>query len=141
LIAEKVGLTDEKGWCPVNQATFESKKAPGVYVVGDSCIAGAMPKSGYAANTQAKVAAANIAGAVLGMKIEKPFLTNTCYSLIAPDYGISVAGVYEVGPEGAIIDVKGAGGISPADSGLDARRREAVYGLSWYDNIVSDAFS
>jgi sulfide dehydrogenase [flavocytochrome c] flavoprotein subunit len=141
LIAEKVGLTDEKGWCPVNQATFESKKAPGVYVVGDSCIAGAMPKSGYAANTQAKVAAANIAGAVLGVKIERPFLTNTCYSLIAPDYGISVAGVYEVGPDGVIVDVKGSGGISPADAGLDARRREAVYGVSWYDNIVSDAFT
>jgi sulfide dehydrogenase [flavocytochrome c] flavoprotein subunit len=141
LIAEKVGLTNEAGWCPVNQATFESKKAPGVYVVGDSCIAGAMPKSGYAANTQAKVAAANVAGAILGMKIEKPFLTNTCYSLIAPDYGISVAGVYQVGPDGNIVDVQGSGGISPVGAPIEARRREAVYGVSWYNNIVSDAFS
>jgi len=139
-IAEKAGLTDEKGWCPVNQATFESKKAAGVYVVGDACIAGAMPKSGYAANTQAKMAAANIAAAVLGMKIAKPELTNTCYSLIAPDYGISVAGVYGIGPEGAIVDVQGAGGVSPADASLEARKREAVYGLSWYANITSDTF-
>jgi sulfide dehydrogenase [flavocytochrome c] flavoprotein subunit len=141
LIAEKVGLTDEKGWCPVNQATFESKKAPGVYVVGDASIAGAMPKSGYAANTQAKIAAANIAGAILGMKIAKPALTNTCYSLLAPDYGISVAGVYMVGPDGVIVDVPGSGGISTVGAPLEARKREAVYGVSWYDNIVSDAFT
>jgi sulfide dehydrogenase [flavocytochrome c] flavoprotein subunit len=139
-IAEKAGLTDEKGWCPVHGATFESKKAAGVYVVGDACIAGAMPKSGYAANTQAKVAAANIAAAVLGLKIAKPALTNTCYSLIAPDYGISVAGVYGIGPDGNIVDVQGSGGISPADASLETRKREAVYGLSWYDNIVADTF-
>jgi sulfide dehydrogenase [flavocytochrome c] flavoprotein subunit len=140
-IAEKAGLTDEKGWCPVHGATFESKKAAGVYVVGDACVAGAMPKSGYAANTQAKVAAANIAAAILGIKIAKPALTNTCYSLITPDYGISVAGVYGIGPDGAIVDVQGAGGISPADASLETRKREAVYGISWYDNIVSDTFS
>ena len=140
-IAAKVGLTDDSGWCPVNQATFESKKAKGVYVVGDSCIAGAMPKSGYAANTQAKVAAANVAGAILGMKIEKPFLTNTCYSLLAHDYGISVAGVYEVGADGVLADVKGSGGISPVGAPLDTRKRESVYGVSWYNNIVSDMFT
>lgn len=140
-IAAKVGLTDDSGWCPVNQATFESKKAKGVFVVGDSCIAGAMPKSGYAANTQAKVAAANVAAAILGMKVEKPFLTNTCYSLLSHDYGISVAGVYEVNPEGVLADVKGSGGISTVGAPLDTRKREAVYGVSWYNNIVSDMFT
>jgi len=140
-IAEKAGLTDEKGWCPADQTTFESKKAKNVFVIGDACVAGAMPKSAYAANTQAKVAAANIAARILGVSAPKPAFTNTCYSLIAPDYGISVAGVYVVGPEGALVEVQGAGGISPADASLEARKREAVYGISWYNNIVADTFS
>jgi sulfide dehydrogenase [flavocytochrome c] flavoprotein subunit len=139
-IAEKAGLTDDKGWCPVNQTTFESKKAKGVYVIGDACIAGAMPKSAYAANTQAKVAAANIAAAILGGTVPKPAFTNTCYSLIAPDYGISVAGIYAPGPDGTLVEVQGSGGISPADASLDTRKREAVYGVSWYKNIVADTF-
>lgn len=139
-IAAKVGLTDESGWCPVNQATFESKKAKGVYVVGDSSIAGAMPKSGYAANSQAKTAAANVAAAILGMKIEKSFFTNTCYSMLSHDWGISVAGVYEVGPSGALVDVKGAGGISAVGASRETRQREAVYGVSWFRNITGDIF-
>jgi sulfide dehydrogenase [flavocytochrome c] flavoprotein subunit len=140
-IAEKAGLTDDKGWCPVEAASFESKKAKGVYVVGDACIAGAMPKSAYAANTQAKVAAANIASAILGAKAPRPAYTNTCYSLIAPDYGISVAGVYTIGADGSIGEVAGSGGISAADLSLEGRKREAVYGISWYKNITSDTFS
>jgi sulfide dehydrogenase [flavocytochrome c] flavoprotein subunit len=139
-IAVKAGLTDEKGWCPVNQATFESKKAKDVYVIGDAAIAGALPKSAYAATSQAKVAAATIAAKTLGVAVPKVAYTNTCYSLIAPDYGISVAGVYQLNAEGVIVDVQGAGGVSPADASLETRAREAVYGLSWYKNIMADTF-
>ncbi len=41
-----------------------------------------------------------------------PKLINTCYSLVAPDYGISVAGVYPP-VERQLAEVPGAGGISP----------------------------
>ncbi len=51
-IAQTSGLADEKGWCPVDAKTFESTKAKGVHVIGDACIAGAMPKSAYSANSQ-----------------------------------------------------------------------------------------
>jgi sulfide dehydrogenase [flavocytochrome c] flavoprotein subunit len=140
LIAEKAGLTDDKGWCPVDQATFESKKAKDVFVIGDAAVAGALPKSAYAAQSQAKVAAAVIAAKTLGVAVPKVAYTNTCYSLIAPDYGISVAGVYKLNAEGAIVEVEGAGGVSPADASLEARAREAAYGLGWYKSITADTF-
>jgi sulfide dehydrogenase [flavocytochrome c] flavoprotein subunit len=139
-IAVKAGLTDEKGWCPVDQATFESKKAKDVFVVGDSCIPGAMPKSGYAANSQGKVVAAVIAARALGVDPPKAAYTNTCYSVLAPDYGISVAGVYQVGPQGTLVEVPGSGGVSPADETLETRAREAVYQISWFRNIKSDGW-
>ena len=75
--------------------TFESKLQPNIHVIGDACIAGGMPKSAFAANSQAKVCAAALAKLLAGEKPEEPRLINTCYSLVAPDYGISVAGVYQ----------------------------------------------
>jgi sulfide dehydrogenase [flavocytochrome c] flavoprotein subunit len=139
-IAEKAGLTDEKGWCPVDQTNFESTKAKGVFVIGDACIAGAMPKSAYAANSQAKVVAAVIAARVLGVTPPKGAYTNTCYSLITPTYGISVAGVYQVGAEGRLVEVPNSGGVSPADETPEGRAREAEYAISWFRNIVADSW-
>jgi sulfide dehydrogenase [flavocytochrome c] flavoprotein subunit len=139
-IAAAAGLTDERGWCPINPASFESTRAKGVFVVGDACSAGAMAKAAYSANTQAKVAAAAIASAILGLPAPRPAYTNTCWSLIAPDYGISAASVYTIGPEGRIIEVPGAGGTSPEDAPPEVRRREALYARAWYENITRDTF-
>ncbi|MGD8615286.1 MAG: FCSD flavin-binding domain-containing protein, partial [Gammaproteobacteria bacterium] len=95
-IAAAAGLTDESGWCPVNQKTFESTLHKNVHVIGDSCIAGAMPKSGYSANSQGKVCAAAIVAEANGLEAPEPSYVNTCYSIVAPDYGVSVAAVYEL---------------------------------------------
>ncbi|MEJ2621333.1 MAG: FAD/NAD(P)-binding oxidoreductase, partial [Candidatus Thiodiazotropha sp.] len=50
----------EGDWCPVDKLTFESSKHKNVYILGDASSAAKMPKSAYAANSQAKVAAAAI---------------------------------------------------------------------------------
>lgn len=139
LIAVNAGLTNNKGWCPVDQRTFESSIHHDVYVVGDACIAGKMPKSGYAANSQGKVAAAAIAAKVAGVEMPEPSYVNTCYSIIAPDYGISVAMVYRL-KDGQIVGVKGAGGLSPRDADMRTRKAEAEYAISWYKNITADIF-
>lgn len=139
-LAEKAGLTNESGWCPVNQQTFESSLHPNVYVIGDSAIAGAMPKSGYAANSQGKVAAAAIVAAVNGQPAPVPSYVNTCYSIIAPDHGISVAGVYQL-EDGKIVEVPGAGGLSPADADARTRAIEVQFALGWFRNITADMFT
>ncbi len=138
-IAEKTGLTDDSGWCPVDQRTFESTLHKGIYVIGDASIAGAMPKSGYAANSQGKVAAAAIVTRVNGDTMPEPSYVNTCYSLITPDYGISVAMVYQL-KDGQIVGVEGAGGISPADASAQTHAEEALYARSWYKNITGEIF-
>src|SRR5262245_29810820 len=53
-IAEAAGVADRSGWCPIDPTTFESTLVPGIHVIGDAAIAGAMPKSAFAANSQAK---------------------------------------------------------------------------------------
>jgi sulfide dehydrogenase [flavocytochrome c] flavoprotein chain len=68
-----------------------------------------------------------------------PKLINTCYSLVAPDYGISIAGVYHV-VGGQLADVEGAGGISPLDAPPDFRALEASYAAGWFRTITAETF-
>lgn len=139
-IAHSAGLTNNDGWCPVDQRTFESSKAPGVHVIGDAAIAGQMPKSGFAANSQGKVCAAAIVSALRGEQMPAPSYVNTCYSLVSPDYGISVAAVYRYDKDKGIYGVEGAGGVSPMDADDAFRQQEARFANGWYDSITSDAF-
>ena len=138
-VAREADLADESGWCPVDQATFESTRHPGVYLIGDACIAGAMPKSGFSANSQAKVCAAALVADLGGESLPPPSYANTCYSLAGADYGISIAAVYRL-REGKIVAVEGAGGVSPADAPTDFRSREARYAEGWYASIVADTW-
>ena len=98
-----------------------------------------MPKSGYAANSQAKVCAASLVSELQGLDPASPSWVNTCYSLVAPDYGISVAAVYRYSDKG-IVGVKGAGGVSPRTAPDSFRQKEAIYAESWYKSISSDIF-
>ncbi len=138
-LAVASGLADDSGWCPVNPLSFASTRVAGVHVIGDAAIAGEMPKSGFSANSQAKICAAAIAAELQGRAVPEPSYANTCYSLLAPDYGISVAAVYRIA-DGAIHSVPGAGGVSPADADADFRAREADYARGWYASITRDAW-
>ena len=139
-IAFASDLVNEGGWCPVNQRTFESQNHPGVYVIGDASVASPMPKSGYAANSQAKVCAAAVMAMLRGESPPVPSYVNTCYSLITPDDGISVAMVYRLGDDGTIAKVDGAGGLTPPDATDAMRQREVQYAYSWFKNITHDTF-
>jgi NADPH-dependent 2,4-dienoyl-CoA reductase/sulfur reductase-like enzyme len=139
LIAEIAGAADRTGWCPIDPVTFESKLQPNIHVVGDASIAGAMPKSAFSANAQAKVCAAAVAKLVAGGKPDDPKLINTCYSLVAPDYGISVAGVYRPA-DGQIKDVEGSGGVSPVNASASTRAAEATFANGWFSTITQEVF-
>jgi len=138
-IAIDAGLTNDKGWCPVNKQTFESTVHAGIHVLGDASVAAAMPKSGYAANSQGKVTAAAIWSSFAGAQAPTPSYVNTCYSIAGTDYGFSVAAVYRYNAEkNMIAGVKGAGGLTPGDASAEDLKREVQYAYSWYDNIVKD---
>lgn len=138
-IAEIAGAADRSGWCPIDPATFESKLQPNIHVIGDASIAGAMPKSAFTANAQAKVCAAAVAKLIGGGKPDDPRLINTCYSLVAPDYGISVAGVYRPA-DGQLKDVEGSGGVSPINAPASTRAAEATFANGWFSTITQEVF-
>jgi len=138
-IAISAGLTDDAGWCPINLHTFESTIHPNIHVIGDASMAKGMPKSGYAANSEAKVCAASVVAMLKGDEAPIPSYVNTCYSIIGKDYGISVAAVYRLAKDGSKIE-KVSGGLTPDDASADHHKREVDYAYSWMKNITTDVF-
>lgn len=136
-IAEVAGVTNNTGWCPINPETFESTLQPGIHVIGDATIAGAMPKSAFAANAQAKVCAAAVVKLLAGQKPDETRLINTCYSLAAPDYGISIANVYRP-KDGVLVDAGGS--VSPANAPASFRAQEAMFANGWFKTITGEVF-
>ena len=143
-IAFTAGLTDDSGWCPVNLHTFESTIRKNIHVIGDASQAKGMPKSGYAASSEAKVCAAGIVALLNGHAPGSPAYVNTCYSVISfePKDGISVAAIYKLREDGSKIQ-KMSGGLTPSGDKRNAanRAREVDYALSWYENITSNTFA
>jgi NADPH-dependent 2,4-dienoyl-CoA reductase/sulfur reductase-like enzyme len=138
-IAETAGVADRSGWCPVDPVSFESGLQAGIHVIGDAAIMGAMPKSAFAADAQAKVCAEAIAKLLAGAVPSTPKLINTCYSLVAPEYGISIAGVYQPA-NGRLTEVPGSGGVSPANAPRATRALEAALAEGWYRTITAEVF-
>ncbi|MGB5441274.1 MAG: NAD(P)/FAD-dependent oxidoreductase, partial [Gammaproteobacteria bacterium] len=138
-IAATAGLTNDTGWCPVTGKTFESTIHKDIHVIGDAAIQSPLPKSGYAANSEAKVVAAAVVDLVNGREAGTPSWVNTCYSIVTPDDGISVAMVYNL-VDGKVAKVAGSGGLTPMDSSAEDRAREVQYAHSWFNNITSDIF-
>jgi len=122
----------DKCWCPVNPTTFESTLLPGIHVIGDACIADPMPKTGFSANTQAKVCALNIVAAMNGKKPIDPSSANVTYSWVSDAEAISTVAVYRVS-NGRIEEVPNSGGAS---SGLS--ETEWIMGIGWITNILSE---
>jgi sulfide dehydrogenase [flavocytochrome c] flavoprotein chain len=138
-IADLAGVADRTGWCPVDPVTFESRLVPGIHVLGDAAIAGAVPKSAFSANAVAKICAAAVARLIRDEAPLAPKFVNTCYSLAAPDYGFSVAGVYQPA-NGQWLEVEGAGGISPVVAPPAFRSKEAKFANGWFNTITSEVF-
>lgn len=138
-IAERAGVADATGWCPINPISFESSLQPSIHVIGDATIAAPMPKSAFSANLQAKICAISIARILSDLEPEPTVLANTCYSYTAPDRAVSITGVYS--NEGSqLASIPGAGGLSPlaADSGI--RNAEAAQAEAWFAQITKEAF-
>ncbi len=140
-IAFQAGLTDASGWCPVDPQTFESRLRPGIHVIGDACSASPLPKSGFAANSEAKQCALAVAALLNDRPLANPSYANACYSIVGADYAISVLGVYRLAAGGQQIEqVPGSGGLSRADASAEERRRDVEYAHSWYNNFTRDLF-
>ncbi|MDG2355905.1 MAG: NAD(P)/FAD-dependent oxidoreductase [Paracoccaceae bacterium] len=135
-IAEIAGVTDGN-WAPVIPHSMQSRKNDHIHVLGDASSQGDMPKSGFSANSQAKVCAMAVRAALTDSKLFPAKFSNTCWSLVDTNDGIKVGASYEATDEKI---AKVSGFVSK--TGEDAALRKATYeeSLGWYSGITSDMF-
>ncbi|MFA8444116.1 FCSD flavin-binding domain-containing protein [Yoonia sp.] len=135
-IAETAGIT-EGNWAPVNAADMSSKMDANIHVLGDAAAQGDMPKSGFSANSQAKVCANAVRGALTGSTVFPARFANTCWSLIDTNDGVKVGATYEATAE-KIAKVDGF----VSQTGESDELRAATYqeSIGWYDGIIADMF-
>lgn len=138
-IAIDAGLDAGQGFCSIDPLTFESAVHKSIYVLGDATIAGAMPKSGFSANNQAKACGAAILAAIAGEEITPVKLLNVCYSFANADYAFDVADVFEVADGTIKLEIE-EGRVTPLGLGDDEHKQEAGYAHSWYQNITAEMF-
>ncbi|MFK7963991.1 MAG: FCSD flavin-binding domain-containing protein [Burkholderiaceae bacterium] len=136
-IAELAGVTNDKGWAPVHAADMRSRQNDDIYVLGDAAHQGDMPKSGYSANSQAKVCANAVRGALTGSKVFPAKFSNTCWSLIDTNDGVKVGATYKATDE-KIAKVDGF--ISKTGEDRALRKQTYEESLGWYAGITKDIF-
>lgn len=136
-IAAQAGLANDSGFCAIDPKSMRSQADDNIFVIGDASIAGDMPKSGFSANSQAKVAAMAIRGDLLGSKVFPAKYSNTCWSLIETNDGVKVGAQYAPSEE------KIASTSSfISQTGEDDAVRQATYeeSVGWYKGITTDIF-
>ena len=136
-IAHEAGLVDDSGWCPILPASMRARNQPDIHVLGDAAIASAMPKSAFAANSQAKVVAMTIRSELSGSRSFGARYRNTCWSSVAPDDTVKIGASYEPG-EDKIESVDSF--ISSVGESRDVRTANRNEADAWYDSITADIF-
>lgn len=136
-IARDADLHDASLYCPINPDTMQSTRDPNIFIIGDACISGEMPKSAFSANSQAKVAAAAIRARFLETKAGTPRLQNICWSMIARDDTVKVGARY-VAKGGKIVASENI--ISKTGEDPSVRRMGQIENLGWYEGVTADIF-
>ena len=134
-IAAAAGLTDDSGWCPIEADSMRSALDPDVFVVGDASVAGEMPKSGFAANSQARIAAMHVVADLAGGPRTAAAYANACWSLIGDGDGVKIGASY-VPRDGEIVATSTY--LSAPDEGDAVREATYEESIDWYAGIVHD---
>ncbi|MGL4324979.1 MAG: NAD(P)/FAD-dependent oxidoreductase [Beijerinckiaceae bacterium] len=136
-IARDAGLTNQAGWCPIDPTNMKSANDANIFVIGDACIAGDMPKSGFSANSQAKVAALMVRGELTAARTFPARYANTCWSLIETGDTVKVGGRYEA-KDGKITATETF--VSKKEETADMRKQQSEENEGWYKGITADIF-
>jgi sulfide dehydrogenase [flavocytochrome c] flavoprotein subunit len=138
-LAPATGLASDHGWCPVDPRSFESTLLPNVHVIGDACIADAMPKSASAALSQAQHCARAIAAELNGREAVQQTFDSVCYGRVSPEWALAFPGHFTIAG-GRIVASQSS---SPPGIELDPGSAAAASqdAERWYTDIRARAFN
>ena len=133
-LAVDAGLANGHGWCPVDPVSFLSQLLADVHVIGDACIAGAMPKAASAAMSQARRCAQAIAAALGGRALPPPALESVCYSMLSADSAFAIEARFAIEAD----DIRQLEGADSATSFPSAQA--ALQARQWYATLRTQCF-
>jgi sulfide dehydrogenase [flavocytochrome c] flavoprotein chain len=136
-IARDARLADGTGFCPIDADTMKSSIDRNIYVLGDACASGDMPKSAFSAVSQAKVVAQMIRGELADARPVQARYATTCWSLLENEDSVKIGGMYEP-RAGSIRQVTSV--LSQTGEAAEMRKANSSDALAWYDGIVADMF-
>jgi sulfide dehydrogenase [flavocytochrome c] flavoprotein subunit len=150
-IAKNAGLTNEKGWCPVDMLTMESSKArrTSTWSATPACMANCrcMPRRSRRTRQRRRPRwrPARSSPSSTACRIRNRSSSTPATASPQVDWGFSVVHIYRV-KDGKLVYIKEAGGISPVNmdrrGALKLQRKlESEYATGWLKNIMADAFS
>jgi sulfide dehydrogenase [flavocytochrome c] flavoprotein chain len=138
-LAPATGLASDHGWCPVDPRSFESTLLPHVHVIGDACIADAMPKSASAALSQAEHCARAVAAGLNGRTLVQQAFDSVCYGRVSPEWALAFPGHF------TIVDGRIAAPEPSSSPGVeldtDAAAAASLDAERWYADIRARAFA
>ena len=142
LVKSGTSFNMAKRWCPVNLDTFESTMPgkKGIYVIGDSSQTN-LPKSGYAANSEAKSCAMGIVANIRGFDMPEVIIANGCFSAVGQNYAISIFHKYKLATDKSSYELIAQGRrTSPLGKDLAWHAKEFKLSHAWYENFRNDCF-
>jgi sulfide dehydrogenase [flavocytochrome c] flavoprotein chain len=137
-IARDAQLANATGFCQIDPASMKSMVDPNIYILGDACNGGDMPKSAFSANSQAKVAAMMIRGELIKSPTFPARYVNTCWSLIGTNDTVKVGGRYEA-KDGKITASETF--VSKTGESRELRKQTQDENMGWYAGITADMFT
>ncbi|MGA7329063.1 MAG: FCSD flavin-binding domain-containing protein, partial [Rhodomicrobium sp.] len=96
-----------------------------------------MPKSAFAANSQAQVAAQAIKAELLGEGRQDAEYHNACWSLISTEDSVKIGATYKATPQKI---QEASSFISGMNDGADIRRQNFRDSMAWYAKLTSELF-
>jgi sulfide dehydrogenase [flavocytochrome c] flavoprotein chain len=136
-IAHDAGLADATGFCPIDPDSMKSTVDRNIYIIGDACAAGDMPKSAFSAASQARAAAQALRGEFADARPFAARYDTTCWSLLETDDAVKIGGTYE--PRGGRIRQVTSMLSQPGEAAA-VRKANDQDAAAWYDSIVADMF-
>lgn len=126
------GAADNTGWCPVDVRTFASQLLSDVFVIGDAAVVNALPKAGSTAASQARVAVSSVIAELTGNWPPDPTWVASCYSHVAPDYGIRLSATFAL--EVDHVERKTTD-FSTLGASVSQRKADALFAEKWLSEI------
>ncbi len=126
-------------WASVEYQDYSSTKKRDIYILGDTIESAPMPKTGYIASNQARVAVQAINDELLNRPIGTPFIVNNCIAMVEKDFGMTLSEIFRYAGRGK--QLKERSYIPGVDKNKLQQKMLGVLAEDWQENFRRSVFA